>query len=101
MIIAAVGIKLDIEFTKLQLFSLEGWGGGSGDSPIFWLDRYVTPEKVWYLRVLFFHTESIFPLLVLCSRRYQLVNIQESTGVNFQLHEKKNGPLAELYLRVS
>ena len=49
MIIAAVGIKLDIEFTKLQLFSLEGWGGGSGDSPIFWLDRYVTPEKVWYV----------------------------------------------------
>ena len=53
-------------------------------------------EKVWYLRVLFFHTESIFPLLVLCSRRYQLVNIQESTGINAQLHEKKNGPFAEL-----
>ena len=46
-------------------------------------------EKVWYLGVLFYHTESIFPLLVLCSRRYQLVNIQESTGINAQLHEKK------------
>ena len=85
-------------------FKLIDWRAVRGEewgTPILWLDRYVTHEKVWDLRVLFFHTESIFPLLVLCSRRYQLVNIQESTGVNFQLHEKKNGPLAELYLRVS
>ena len=89
MIIAVVGIKLD---SILLNFNLTAWRAVRGEewgTPIFWLDRYVTPEKVWYLRVLFFHTESIFPLLVLCSRRYQLVNIQESTGINAQLHERK------------
>ena len=52
---------------RMPLGEGRGRGGGTG-SPVYWLDRYVPQDRVWFLSTPSGNRVSFFPLLVLRSR---------------------------------